>query len=191
MKQDVGKNKALCLIEKINFCFNLQWEGVPIEITKNTIPKVNILITAVDNASFRLEVANSLSKQSYFGNSSTKQLYWMDTGNGKDFGQVVLGTIQAIKQPKSKKDFPQDTLPNVIDFFGDVSQFDTKETQGMDSCSFLESIEQQDLFINDAIALAASIILWKLFSSFYILHHGVIINQNTFTQKGINIRSYE
>lgn len=187
---DIEKNKAYCLTEKINLAYGLHWEAVDQFVTKKNYPKANITLTAVDNAEFRMitdehfKNYKSTSNYTYFNTN----LYWLDTGNGKDFGQVILSTVQSIKQPKKSKFNKQKTLPTVVDIFGDMNAFDSEETQGIESCSFVDSIRKQDLFINDAIAVNAATLLWKLFTSFSLEYHGMVINQSTLVQKGIKVQ---
>lgn len=63
----------------------------------------NITITCTDNIKSRLDLWNVLAKvpsSSYTDNNTP--LYWMDFGNTKTAGQVVLGTVpKKIKQPVS------------------------------------------------------------------------------------------
>jgi len=184
---DIGKNKAICLIEKVNFCFGLHWEAQAVFVKSDSIPSANICITAVDDAEFRMMFDRILKQVKGRGNAYQKRLYWLDTGNGKDFGQVVLGTIGVIEQPKKSKFKTIETLPSVVDVYGDMAKYDTEETQGMESCSFAESIKKQDLFINDAVAVSATTLLWKLFKNLSIHQHGVIINQKTMTQQGLKL----
>lgn len=191
---DVNQNKAICLIEKINFAFGLQWNAVN-GFVKSEIPKDNIIITAVDNSKFRMHIHNyfkKLSRQKQFDKDEhiefLKRFYWLDTGNGKDFGQVVLSTIGKIEQPKKSQFKTQDKLPSVVDKFGNLNKYDNEEDQGIESCSFYESIQKQDLFINDAVSVQAVNILWKLLRDLHISYHGVIINQETLQQRGIIIK---
>jgi len=184
---DVGKNKALCLIEKVNFCFGLHWEAQGTFIDSGSIPSANICITAVDDAEFRMMFDRVLKNANNRGRDYNKRFYWMDTGNGKDFGQVVLGTVGCIEQPKKSKYSTLESLPTVIDVYGDMSKYDQEETQGMESCSFADSIKKQDLFINDAVAVSACTLLWKLFKNLSLEQHGVIINQKTMMQQGLKL----
>lgn len=186
-KHDIGKNKALALIEKINFAYGLQWEAFNKRC--NEVPKGNIIITCVDNVSFRKTVdVYSKSFLEEVKCDYDTPMYWLDCGNGKDFGQVILATIGAISQPKNSKYRTCGVLKSVYDIYGNLEQFDTKDTQGIESCSFIESIQQQDLFINDAISVNAVDLLWRLFIDLKLEYHGIILNQKDFKQRGLLIR---
>lgn len=184
---DIGDFKATNLIEKVNFAFGLDWDAknkyINITPSKNYygIPRANITITCVDNAKFRMKLND------YFKKNKDKEikypswddmLYWLDCGNGKDFGQVILSTISKIVQPEKSKYNVQSYLPTVVDIYGDLKEFDNEETQGIESCSMAESLAKQELFINDEVAVAACKLLNKLFRNLYLTNHGIIINQN-------------
>lgn len=184
---DVGQYKSSCTVEKVNMAFGLQWDAVN-QFIANDVPPANIIITAVDNAALRMSIYKKL-KKSTGGVDFTKVFYWLDTGNGKDFGQVILGTVGNHSR-EIKSDFiVQHHLRNVVDVFGNLTKHDTKKAQGIASCSFAESIMHQDLFINDAVSVQAVNLLWKLLRDYKISYHGVIINQATLQQRGIPIKA--
>ena len=190
VESDVAKFKAAVLVEKVNVAFGLQWECVNKYVKPDKkMPLANIIITCVDNALFRMEMHRCLQKRgSGFERDFKKLYYWMDAGNGKDFGQVVLSTVDHIDQPDNKKYTTVDFLPSVVDRYGDLVEHDNKKTQGMDSCSFVESIMQQDLFINDAIAVQACQLLWRLLKDYNIGMPGVIINQAAGQQRPLSLK---
>ena len=93
--QDVGHYKASRLIEKINMAFGLQWEAYNnyLDNIKPEDLQYNLILSAVDNVQTRLNIKEALSimdtpNREDYGTP----FYWIDTGNGKDFGQVVLST---------------------------------------------------------------------------------------------------
>lgn len=184
---DVGQYKASCVVEKINLAFGLQWDAIN-QYLFDAVPKGNIIITAVDDAKFRVSLSENL-KIGRADRDHDKIFYWLDTGNGKDFGQVVLGTVgDASRKWESTNVVRVDNLPTVADMFN-LEASDVEEVQGMASCSFAESIMQQDLFINDAVSVQAVNLLWKLLRDYKISYHGVIINQATLQQRGIPIKA--
>lgn len=176
---DLGQNKAVAMIEKINEAFGLDWNAKPSFAKPDTAWNTNIVITAVDNAKFRNELAKT---NVVSGNDYQKPYYWIDCGNGRDFGQVVLGTFQAIDQPKSQYETIQ-TLRNVVDIYGDLEKYDNTETQGIEGCSVAESLNKQDLFINDDIALQAMKMLWHLLRNYNVEANGAVVNQSSFQQR--------
>lgn len=181
---DIGMNKAECMIEKINLAFSFYWTAIPKKYDNKQ--KSNIIISCVDNIKSRIQIHNKFRKRKKLMNCDyNTNFYWLDTGNGKDFGQVVLGSHK-ITQPKSKyTTIPQ--LKTIIEIFGDLSKFDNEETQGMEGCSYATSINKQDLFINDTISCYASNILWKLLKEKWISIQGNVINLDKGNSKGICI----
>ena len=188
---DIGKNKALRAIEKINMAFGLQWEAMPVMVKDFLkVKQSNFLITAVDN----IAVRNSVEK--YFKKYRNTKLhrtdyntifYWIDAGNGKDFGQVILTTTYDVPQPESTIYTTVPRLKSIIERYGNLSKFDNENTQGMLSCSMEESLSKQDLYINDTVSVYVVGIIWNLIRHFRIAYSGVIINQATFATKPLEL----
>ena len=145
----------------------------------------NIIITCVDTVNVRTDLAKIKLKNAKNIDYNTP-FYWLDCGNGRDFGQVVLGTLRPIPQPK-KHENTTECLNNVVDVYGNLSQYDTIENQGIESCSFIESIQKQDLFINDEIAMNAAKIIKKMILSTTLNINGYIVNQSLGQSKAFPI----
>lgn len=178
-KADVGQHKAFNLVTKINQSFSLQWEAITNKIGNN-IPKANITITCVDNTETRRNVAKAFDiRNGTYTQGHEKRYYWLDTGNGKDFGQVVLSTVAEFDNPSISTFHNQADLKNVFDIFGDNEVMESVEVQGIESCSVAQSLEKQDLFVNDTIANAASRIIWRLFREQTLASQGAVINTAT------------
>src|SRR5690606_19315649 len=111
-----------------------------------------IFITCVDNVQTRFDIAEMLtamSKQRRANRDEPK--YWMDFGNNRDTGQVVLSTIGTIKQPNSEKYETAESLPMITDEFGELLK-QSEQTDDTPSCSLAEALEKQDLYINSTLA---------------------------------------
>ena len=178
---DLGKNKALCWIEKCNLSYGLLWKAYQrkfsLDIEKNHDTFANINIICVDSASFRKE----FYAEDFL--MSNKRLYPyercffnIDGGNGKDFGQVIISSPQ---EPEM--------LKNPFQLFPDMSTQDNEETQGIAGCSYEESLEKQDFFINDEIAVGIMNLMWKLFRGENLKVNGIIVNQEKCKQLPIPI----
>jgi len=186
LRSDIGKKKASTLVTKYNMIFGTQWKAF--DSFCDSLPETNIVITCVDKVDFR-------NRMNLYVNSVTKSnkedyktnFYWLDCGNGKDFGQVVLTTLQEIEQPNSKNFEVKSKLKSVYDIFGDLNQFTTKETQGIESCSFIQSNLEQDLFINEIVSVHAAELLKGLVLDLKLHYQGVVINQKSFNNKGIPV----
>lgn len=183
---DIGLNKAVCLVTRVNRFFGLTWEAVPLKFSVKDNGRANIYITCTDTAKSRLELWRGLKKES--GKNSYRDystpLYWLDFGNTQTIGQVVLGTIREIVQPKSKIYEPVSKL-NTIAEITDLSK--TNEKDAGPSCSLAEALNKQDLFINSALAQLGSNILWKLFRNMMIDTQGLYINLETMKMNPIKL----
>lgn len=74
-------------------------------------------------------------------------------------GQVILGTLKNIGQPKSKKYDAVSQLPVISE------RFDLKKIKDKDSgpsCSHAQALAKQDLFINSSLSTLRCHILWEL-----------------------------
>lgn len=180
---EVGMNKATALVTRVNRFYGLQWEAIPQKYECQF--STNIIITAVDNVKLRAEIAKIYSQRNNaWGQPQNRNYYWMDLGNSKHFGQIVIGTAQEIDQPKKVKNTIS-KLPNIMELHPDMKKHEDKDNTP--SCSLAEALEKQDLFINSCLAQYASNILWKMFREASIKYHGLYLNLETLSTSPINV----
>ena len=146
----------------------------------------NIYISCVDTVSTRFDIATVLqdcNKQSNF--ERTKSLFWLDIGNARNTGQVVLSTLGEIKQHNSKLYRTVSNLPMVTDEFRELleAQYDNYEA----SCLFAEPLEKQDLFINSTLTNMGASLLWKLFRDGMTTRRGFFLNLANFRSEPISV----
>lgn len=134
------------------------WEAVPGRYSTRRIRAPDLLISAVDTGQARIEIGEILRR-------GVACPYWLDCGNNRTAGQVVLGTIREVEQPKIEDVIGR--LPTVLDLYPEIRDPALERDQGP-SCSLAEAIEQQDLFINQFVALEAAELLWKIFRQGFI-----------------------
>lgn len=174
---DIGLNKAEVITKRVNIFFGHNWDAIPRMFTAhiaNQGHKVELVITAVDSAKERIKISKMKGLS----------LYWLDAGNSKDKGQVILGTMQKIKQPKgSFKGY----IPTVVDLFPGIEEEDKKTEQGPSCSSMEESIRRQQPTINSWMATATMQILFECFSKGILKTHGVFINARTLTMRPLAI----
>lgn len=187
-KAEVGMNKAVALITRINRFFGLAWEGnsdyfLPKNFTN--VGGFNIIISCVDNVSTRLQIGQFL-KTSTHHRPETTFYYWLDLGNTKNCGQVILGTLGEIQQPKKTK-HTISKLSTITDLFPNLLDYETKD-QGP-SCSLAEALTKQDLFVNSLLAQYGANLIWKLFKDVRIQHHGVFVNLETLNTNPIKVKN--
>lgn len=173
---DVGSYKALTLINRANMAMGglVQWQASVARVTTETsFRDVDMVIGAVDNRSARLAILRALEGQSY-----GDPCYWLDLGNSRAAGQVVLGQVpRGRRKTEDLWRLPHvgEMYPELIDSVLDKQEDDTP------SCSLAEALEKQSLFINPAVSLFASNLLWQLFTKGEIEHHGAYVNLDSMT----------
>jgi PRTRC genetic system ThiF family protein len=190
---EVGLYKSVALVNRINRFIGTNWKAVTKRYDAETcryLPdrgKANLYITCVDNAAARFEIGEILKPyQSSNGYERNKPLYWMDLGNSKDTGQVLLSTIGRLKQPCSEKFAPVGNLPFVTETFKDLLQT-ADLTDNTPSCSLAEALTKQDLFINSALANMGASLLWALFREGILFNRGFFMNLRDFRVQPIKI----
>jgi PRTRC genetic system ThiF family protein len=161
---DVGLNKATILIHRLNAFYGLTWtdHAEKYRVSGHSPCEPRVLVTCVDTAAARVEIGR---------NSKAFDTYWLDLGNREADGQVVLGELE--RAPRKEGAPPR--LPTVLDLFWEVAQKVVPDDDAP-SCSLAESLERQELFINQAVVTQALVILWTLFRFGRISWHGAFVN---------------
>lgn len=165
---DVGQHKAVILVTRINQFYGLDWHAVPDFYQPQEHTQVDIIITAVDSASTRVKIGKSIKEKRY------RYSYWLDTGNTKDTGQVVLGTVKEIPQYSDKE--AVSTLPTVDELY-DLKK--VKEKDQGPSCSLAAALKEQDLMVNSIVSSWALQLLWQGLRYGFLENHGCFINLKT------------
>lgn len=173
---ELGMNKAVALITRLNRFFATNWKAMPVMYNnklKAEERKANITITCVDSVKARKQIYKILKCDAAkkINDPAFKLFYWMDIGNTQNTGQFVLG------------DFKE--LPHVFEKFPGFAHQKDKKTGP--SCSLAEALSKQDLFINSTLVQLAMALLWKLFRETKITYHGAFINLETFKTAPIHI----
>jgi PRTRC genetic system ThiF family protein len=165
---DVGENKAIVAVERINLAYGLDWMAIPARYDPNVHrdwSQCDILISCVDTRSARVQFHR------YIGQGLGPAHYWLDLGNEEHVGNCVLGEI-----PQSGHDHNSaQRLPMVTELFTDLLDQRAPE-RNTPSCSLRISLLSQGLFINDVTARFAAQMLYRLFTKGQIQHHGALIN---------------
>ena len=182
---DIGINKAVVLITRVNRYFGYEWEAVPEAYTGRVYS--NITISCVDTAKARIMLGMRLEGgKRQRSNPTDRRLYWLDLGNLQKTGQVILGTLFPVPQPKSEHK-TKASLKTVIKKFPQLKKLIDKEDDLGPSCSLAEALNKQDLYINSTIAQFGVNLLWKLFREGMIRFHGAYINLDSFNVHPIKI----
>ena len=148
---DLGKNKAACLIEKVNRFYGTSWEYKPRKFNPANIKPYSFILTCVDVIKPRHEIYKTIKNSGFMGRG-----FWVDFGNGKATGQVVMGGHH-------------------LHSIGDVG-IPLEDDPSTPSCSLAEALEKQDLMINTMVANAGISMLWSMFRTLKITYNMVFIN---------------
>lgn len=166
---DIGQNKAVVLANRINLSSGTKWDAIPRHITSTDVINLrpDIVIACVDNRAARRAVHEGADHP----NSSVT--YTLDLGNTATSGQVILGTPKHAHHRETGPRLP--TAPELHPELVDTSM----PEDDTPSCSTIESLDKQDLYINDTLATHALNLLWQLFRYRQISHHGVYVDTRT------------
>lgn len=179
---EVGHNKAAVLITRINRDFGLDWESRPIRIHPDHEHRLQVygrrnrmLVSCVDSGAARVGLGQMVANEVFS--------LWLDFGNGRDFGQVVLGTAPATQRncsfgTLSDRGLPESVkpLPTVLDLLPGAGQDDPDDGP---SCSMAEALRRQDLFINTTLAVLGVGLIWDCIQNKGLDYHGLFLNLRT------------
>ncbi len=164
---DVGHNKAVLLVHRLNAFYGLAWDAQPyrliLEDSRNQ-RRGRLVISCVDSRAARHDIRAMLR-------AALSHCYWMDLGNREADGQVVLGEIGRHSGRDPRLPTAPELLPEIVDA--------TKDDDGAPSCSLAEALERQELFVNQAVVTQALAILWTLFRFGRLTWHGAFVNLRT------------
>ncbi len=177
-ESEVGLPKAVALINRTNRFIGTNWKAHCCKFDKHcpdqNILRANITISCIDTAKGRFEIASLLQKMDKKTVSNDRPIYWMDFGNTKHAGQVILSTLSKVKQPASKKFNPVPVLPLITKEYKQLLKSVKDDDQP--SCSLAEALNKQDLFINPSLAALGGSLLWSMFREGMIHTRGLFLN---------------
>lgn len=182
---DVGHHKATLLITRLNAYYGLDWHarnemfGGDAFGFEYQMPR-HLLITCVDSAKSRRII------HTHIEDSYSKPFYWLDMGNMRDSGQVILGqpknTIATATASQLGANMNLNAsallerneatrLPIVTEIFPELLNPKLKE-DNEPSCSLADALTKQSLFVNDMAVTLAAQLLDALLRGKEITHHG-------------------
>ena len=188
---ELGLYKSVALINRINRFFGTNWRAETIRYDKvslkdKDLASATITISCVDTVDARFEIAGILKHLADKYGGRNRLQYWMDFGNSRSSGQVILSTLEKIKQPASELYRPVETLPLVTDEFKDLLTT-AEQNDNTPSCSLAEALRKQDLFINSALANCGASLLWQLFREGILFNRGFFLNLQDFRTQPIKV----
>lgn len=183
---DVGQRKARVLVERINRFYGLDWTARATRFGAQT-PKKDGTLDRNRLPFMLIGCVDSIAARADLHTASKHFPYYMDLGNNRDHGQVIVGG--ACEQPTPPEGvIAIERLPRFLEWAGlTVKEAKATPDDNEPSCSMAESLGKQDLFINRTLATAAANLLWQLVHEGHILHHGVIVNTTDHAQQPISL----
>ena len=173
---DVGHYKSQVLVHRINLTMGTRWEARTEKVAASGRVGFDIVIGCVDTRAARFAILRSMER-------ATGLSYWLDFGNAKDTGQVLLGQVSGA----GRKTNPKEKLPHIGELFPEMVNPELDSADDGPSCSLAEALEKQALFINRAVTVQGMNLLWNLFRYGEIEHHGSFINLKTGTTRPIPV----
>jgi PRTRC genetic system ThiF family protein len=171
-RSEVGLNKAIVLVNRLNLFWGLKWEAVPVHLRQGTSIsrsytgddlRAHIVVGCVDTRAARAAIRDAVS------NWSTVS-YWLDLGNNADSGQFLLGEPLNQRNRRSRL-----RLRTAAELFPEIAD-PNLDNDGVPSCSSAEALERQEPFVNSTLAQHALSLLARLFRYGEISYHGGFIN---------------
>lgn len=168
---DVGLNKAVVLINRVNLFWGLRWQAHPGHFHKDSLwansASPHLIIGCVDTRAARQAIRSAITR----ANDST--VYWLDLGNNTSSGQYVLGQpLNAANRRSAAR------LRTVAELYPEIADAEAGEDP-LPSCSAAEALERQEPFINQVLATSALAMLARLFRYGTLTHHGAFYNAAT------------
>lgn len=160
---DVGQHKASLLINRLNMAWGTEWRAVTRKLNSQDEIEPDIIIGCVDSRKGRAAMLEAVR---------TPHCYYIDSGNGEDSGQVVLGEILGAHSVSPR-------LPHVADLFPEMVDVALDAKDDRPSCSVAEALQKQSLVINNAMAAEIFNLLWMLFRHGKLDYTGRFVNLKT------------
>ena len=190
---ELGMYKSVALINRINRFFGTDWKAESRKYQKDTFGKIpyhakaTITVSCVDNVKTRFVVAemlNELDGNRRYGRDCPE--YWLDFGNSRSTGQVILSTVGKLYQPLSEKYTAIGNLPFVTEEFGELLT-QSEQSDDTPSCSLADALDKQDLFINSTLAQMGCSLLWNLFRNGLTDTRGFFLNLKDFRTQPLKV----
>jgi PRTRC genetic system ThiF family protein len=174
-RSEVGLNKAVVLVNRLNLFWGLKWEAVPSHLKPESHIsrgysgddlRAHIVVGCVDTRATRATIRDSVSSWSTVS-------YWLDLGNNAESGQFILGEPlnERNRRAKLRLRSAPELFPEIVDL--------NLANDGEPSCSAVEALERQEPFVNSTLAQHALALLARLFRYGEISYHGGFINLAT------------
>lgn len=173
---EIGRFKAQTLAERITLAWGLEvaysnetfsYEK-HIKPSRNGYKEISVLIGCVDNHLARCEIHRTLEEANKYISHNAPECWWIDGGNGKSSGQVLIGS--EVRKEKSENHFSSSTIckklpaPSVIHPELLENQKIPSPRESLERMNCAERIRrgEQSLNINQRVAVEIGEILTEL-----------------------------
>jgi len=174
-RSEIGLNKAIVLVNRINLFWGLKWDAVPAHLRAGTFIsrsysgddlRAHVVVGCVDTRAARAVIRDAVGKWSTVS-------YLVDLGNSADSGQFILGEPLNERNRRSglRLRTAAELYPEIVD--------PSLDNDGEPSCSAVEALDRQSAFVNSTLAQHALALLARLFRYGEINYHGGFINLAT------------
>jgi PRTRC genetic system ThiF family protein len=176
---EIGRFKAQTLAERITLAWGMEvsYANEKLEFEKHIKPSRNgfkeltILVGCVDNHLARQEIHRSLEESNKYISFNAPEVWWIDGGNGKSSGQVLIGSETRCE--KAENHFTTETIckklpaPSVIhpELLENQVIVAKQANQTRLSCAELVRVGEQSLNINQRVAIEIGEMLTELLLS--------------------------
>ena len=192
---EIGRFKAQTLAERLSAAWGLEIAYANeklgyekhIKADKDSYRQMTIIVGCVDNHSARGEIHRCLEEAESYYSSDAPNTWWIDGGNGKFSGQVLIGST--VKKCKAEDCFTTASickkLPAPSLFHPELLEIQEpparrEETERRLSCPELVRLGEQSLNINSRVAVEIGEMLTQLlltnslrrFASYFDLESG-------------------
>lgn len=173
---EIGRFKAQTLAERLSLAWGLEIGYVNekldyethIKPNNNAYRQITILVVCVDNNMARTEIHRSLAEFERYLSSDAPNAWWIDGGNGKSSGQILIGSTT--KQCKVTDCFTTAKLcrklpaPSLVhpELLKQQESPDKRSETRRRSCPELIRLGEQSLNINQRVAVEINEILTAL-----------------------------
>ena len=174
-KSEIGLNKAIVLVNRLNMFWGLKWEAVAAHLKAGSHVsrsysgddlRAHIVVGCVDTRAARAAIRDAVSSWSTVS-------YWLDLGNNADSGQFILGEPLNERNRRARL-----RLRSAAELYPEICD-QALDSDGEPSCSAIEALERQEPFLNSTLAQQALALLARLLRYGEISYHGGFINLGT------------
>tara|TARA_R110001583_G_scaffold64030_6_gene186625 strand:+ start:821 stop:1600 length:780 start_codon:yes stop_codon:yes gene_type:complete len=175
---DVNSFKAEVLVNRFNNFGGTHWKAMNeyCDPDKMTFNGYDLIITAVDKAEFRIKLGEVFNNTQH-----ASDLLWLDVGNGKSDGQIILGHAYRNISSTGIR------LPNVYDLYSEMLKQIDDASEDIPSCSTEAALTKQDFGSNRAVSAQATQLIWQLIRYAKISHHGAFVDVANATVQPLKI----